>query len=82
MAEKLEVIVARIDENVKHIKKEIKCIKDDCDNKMKGHNGRFKDHEERIRDNEKFKQRGYGALGLIGAILTVIGGLVVKLMMG
>ena len=75
MAEKLEVIVARIDENVKAIKADIAEMKNNCDEDMA-------DHENRIRDNEKFKQRGYGALGLIGAILTVIGGLVVKLMMG
>ena len=62
--EKLEVVVARIDENVKLIKDELE------------------DHENRIRDNEKFKQRGYGALGLIAAAVTVIGGVVVKLMIG
>jgi hypothetical protein len=82
MTEKLEVTVARIDENVKHIVKEINCIKDDCDAKMLEHNRKFNDHENRIRDNEKFKQRGYGALGLISAVLTIVGIAIGKILLG
>jgi t-SNARE complex subunit (syntaxin) len=73
--EKIEVVVARIDENVKAIKDDITDMKNDCDKDMA-------DHENRIRDNEKFKQRGYGALGIIAATLTILGGLLVKIIIG
>lgn len=61
MTEKLDIIVARIDENVKHIKGKIDAV-----------NKRVNDHETRIRDNEKFKQRGYGALGILAVAVSVI----------
>ena len=54
MPEKLDVIVARIDENVKHIVDKIE------------------DHEKRIRNNERFKQRTYGALGILGVAVSII----------
>jgi hypothetical protein len=63
--ETMEVKIARIDENVKTIKRDIEEMKKKCATEML-------DHEERIRDNERFKQRGYGAIGLIAATLTVV----------
>lgn len=75
-------LLIRIDENVEHIKKEIGCIKDDCDTKMLEHNRKFVDHENRIRDNEKFKQRGYGALGILGAVVGTITLIVLKIVWG
>jgi t-SNARE complex subunit (syntaxin) len=73
--ETMEVKIARIDENVKAIKRDIESMKMNCARDMA-------DHENRIRDNEKFKQRGYGALGIISAILTIVTIIVGRLLFG
>lgn len=63
--EPMEVKIARIDENVKSIRAEIKNMRCNCNRDMA-------DHEDRIRNNERFKQRGYGALGILAVAVSVI----------